>query len=81
MKNRLILSLLAALALVYFAIPYLPEMEPGLSGWFSAIWLIFAVVVIGGNLSALMFRKYPQAGSEAAGSKRIQKERRKVRQH
>ncbi len=81
LKNRLLLSLLAGLALVYFAVPYLPEMEPGLSGWFSAIWLIFAVLVIGGNLSALMFQRYTQYAPERAPSKRVQKERKRVRQH
>lgn len=81
MKNRLILSLLAALALVYFSVPYLPEMEPGLGGWFSAVWLMFAVFVIGGNLSALMYRLYPQQSDEAAPIKQTNKKKVKMRQH
>ncbi|WP_408007186.1 hypothetical protein ACJROX_21195 [Pseudalkalibacillus sp. A8] len=81
MKNRLILSLLGALALVYFAVPYLPEIGTGLGGWFSAIWLFFALLVIGGNFSVLLFRRYPQQTTESTSLKRPDKERKRVRQY
>ncbi len=81
MKNRLILSLLAALALVYFAVPYLPEIGTGSGGWFSAIWLFFALLVIGGNFSALLYKRYPQQSTESTSFKRSTKERKRVRQH
>jgi hypothetical protein len=81
LQNRLMLSLLAALALVYFAVPYLPEMEQGLSGWFSTVWLIFVVLVIGGNLSELMFQRYPQTSGALEREKHKQNRRKKLRQH
>ncbi|WP_261133252.1 hypothetical protein [Bacillus sp. Marseille-Q3570] len=81
MKNRLILSLLSALALVYFAVPYLPEIGTGLGGWFSGVWLFFALLVIGGNFSVLLFQKYPQESKQTITLRRPVKERKRIRQH
>lgn len=55
MRQRLLLCILLTLALAYFAIPRLPIVEEGLGQLFSAMWLLFAFVVIGGNLSSLLY--------------------------
>lgn len=59
MKQRLLLSLLLAMALVYFALPQLPLGVDGLGGIFAIAWLVFALMVIGGNLYGLLYMKKP----------------------
>lgn len=55
MKQRLLLSLLSILAIVYFALPRLP-MEGGTAAVaFTWIWLGFAFVAFGGNLAGLLY--------------------------
>lgn len=53
-QRRWLLSLLAALALLYYGLPRLSLTE-GLPGTFALLWLAFAFVVIGGNLAALLY--------------------------
>lgn len=55
MKQRWFLSILSALALIYYALPRLPFGEVGLPQYFSILWLIFALLAIGGNLAAFLF--------------------------
>ncbi|WP_209122089.1 hypothetical protein [Alkalihalobacillus sp. BA299] len=57
MKQRLLLCLLLALAVVYFAVPRIPLGDPGLAGVFAIAWLLFALIVVGGNLVGLLYSK------------------------
>ncbi|WLD92363.1 hypothetical protein [Alkalihalobacillus sp. AL-G] len=81
MKNRILLSLLLAIALVYFAVPFLPEMGTGISAWFSLLWLAFAMLVIGGNFSTLLFKRINENKEQALSRKRVSIKRRRVRQY
>ncbi|WP_137743977.1 hypothetical protein [Robertmurraya siralis] len=54
-KNRYILCLLASAAMLYFALPRLPIHDGGLAGVFAISWLILCLIVIAGNLSALLY--------------------------
>ena len=53
--NRYLLCLLFGGLLIYVAVPRLPVFNEGLSGVFSVIWLAFALIVIAGNLTALLY--------------------------
>ncbi|WP_257346579.1 hypothetical protein [Pseudalkalibacillus decolorationis] len=81
MKNRILLSLLLALALVYFAVPYLPEMGTGLNSMFSFLWLAFAFLVIGGNFSTLLFGKVRANQTHVLRRKRIAVNRKRIREY
>lgn len=59
MKQRWLLSILSALALIYYAMPRLPFTE-GLPGYFSILWVTFAVIAIGGNLAAFLYAESKQ---------------------
>lgn len=64
MRQRLLLSILLALVLAYIAIPRLPILEEGLGQLFSIMWLLFAFVVIGGNLSSLLYLKNREVSTQ-----------------
>ncbi len=59
MKQRWFLSILSALALLYYALPRLP-FEKGLPQYFSLLWITFALIAIGGNLAAFLFAEKKQ---------------------
>lgn len=54
-KNRYLLCILASGAMLYYALPRLPIHEGGLGGIFTISWLAFCLIVIAGNLSALLY--------------------------
>ncbi|MCJ7839735.1 hypothetical protein MUB24_02180 [Lederbergia sp. NSJ-179] len=54
-RNRYLLCLLLCVAMLYFALPNLSPTEPGAAGVFAIAWLIFAFLVLAGNLTALLF--------------------------
>jgi hypothetical protein len=54
-KNRYILSLLVGAFLLYFAVPRFSMFAQGLEGVFTASWMLLALLVIAGNLSAMLF--------------------------
>ncbi|QED48917.1 hypothetical protein [Cytobacillus dafuensis] len=54
-KNRYLLCLLVCGALLYFALPRLDIFSVGLEGIFAMTWLAFALFVIAGNLTALLY--------------------------
>ncbi|WP_078430134.1 hypothetical protein [Alkalihalobacterium alkalinitrilicum] len=60
MKQRLFLCVLLACALIYFAVPRIPLGEPGLGGIFALSWLLFALIVVGGNLVGILYKKEPK---------------------
>ncbi|MCR2821890.1 hypothetical protein [Lederbergia panacisoli] len=55
MKNRFLLCLLLCGALLYIAVPRLSINAIGMERIFAISWLVFAFIVIAGNLSALLF--------------------------
>jgi hypothetical protein len=54
-KNRYLLCLLLTAFMLYFAVPRLPLHADGTAGIFSMVWLSFALIVIAGNLTALLY--------------------------
>ncbi|MGV3464733.1 MAG: hypothetical protein ACO1OT_05510 [Heyndrickxia sp.] len=54
-KNRYLLCFLLAAALMYYAVPKLPFAVTGPGGLFACVWLGFALLVIAGNLSGLLY--------------------------
>lgn len=54
-KNRYLLCLLLCGLLLYFAVPRLSVTAQGMQGVFAITWLIFALMVIAGNLTALLY--------------------------
>ncbi|MDO6656147.1 hypothetical protein [Anaerobacillus sp. 1_MG-2023] len=56
MKQRLFLSVLCILFLMYDAMPRF-QIDLTLEGAFFSLWLLFAIMALGGNLSGLFFGK------------------------
>ena len=56
MKQRLFLSVLCILFLMYDAVPRF-QIDLTLEGAFFSLWLLFAVMALGGNLAGLFFGK------------------------
>ncbi|WP_338470494.1 hypothetical protein R4Z10_17070 [Niallia sp. XMNu-256] len=54
-KNRYLICLLVSGILLYYAVPRLTINSPGLEGYFTISWLLFALMVIAGNLTALLY--------------------------
>ncbi|HLO10975.1 MAG TPA: hypothetical protein VK190_01835 [Pseudoneobacillus sp.] len=54
-RNRYILCLLVAAFLLYFALPKFSIFAQGSEGLFAASWLLLALLVIAGNLSAMLY--------------------------
>ncbi|MEH7345970.1 hypothetical protein V7122_19185 [Bacillus sp. JJ1532] len=54
-KNRYLLCLLVCGFFLYFAVPRLNIFGEGLEGIFAISWLAFALIVIAGNLTSLLY--------------------------
>ncbi|WHY84982.1 hypothetical protein QNH39_20350 [Neobacillus novalis] len=54
-KNRYVLCLLLVAFMLYFAVPRLSVHANGAEGIFSIAWLAFALMVIAGNLTGLLY--------------------------
>jgi hypothetical protein len=54
-KNRYLLCLLLSAFMLYFAVPRLSVTAEGLQGIFAITWLAFAMIVIAGNLTGLLY--------------------------
>lgn len=61
-RNRYILCLLVCGFLLYYAVPRLHVFAPGAQGIFSLAWLAFALIVIAGNLTGILYYQKRQAG-------------------
>lgn len=62
-----ILYILFAGAIVYFALPRLDfSSSSSLESLFSLIWLIFALCVIGGNMTGLIYAPKKRSAKRAA---------------
>ena len=72
-KNRYFICLLVSGVLLYYAVPRLSIYSPGVEGYFSIIWLLFALMVIAGNLTGLLYtpkiRKKQQSMAPSGESK------------
>ncbi|MBY0124074.1 hypothetical protein [Bacillus sp. S/N-304-OC-R1] len=73
-KNRYLLCLLLCGLLLYFAVPRLDIFSDGLKGIFALSWLAFALIVIAGNLTALLYS--PKKSSSSTGLTRVQERKR-----
>ncbi|GKU81559.1 hypothetical protein [Niallia sp. NCCP-28] len=54
-KNRYLLCLLLCGVLLYYGVPRLASYQDGMAGIFSITWLAFALMVIAGNLTAILY--------------------------
>lgn len=54
-KNRYLLCLLVCGLLLYYAAPRLDVFSNGGEGVFAISWLAFALIVVAGNLTALLY--------------------------
>lgn len=54
-KNKYLLCLLLSGFMLYFAVPRLTVNLDGAQGVFSVVWLIFALIVMAGNLTGLLY--------------------------
>lgn len=75
-RNRYLLCILLAAALMYYAIPQLPFAASGKGGLFACVWLAFAILVIAGNLSALLYTP-----KKKSYNKREIQARKRIRSH
>ncbi|WP_419393596.1 hypothetical protein [Cytobacillus praedii] len=73
-KNRYLLCLLVCGLLLYYAAPRLDVFSEGLAGVFAISWLAFALIVIAGNLTALLYSpKNPAANIKTRGKMKEKK--------
>lgn len=56
-RNRLLLCFLLGIAILFYGAPYLNFHGDLKVVLFSTVWLLFALIVISGNLIALLFGK------------------------
>ncbi|MEM5591982.1 hypothetical protein AAHH67_10025 [Niallia circulans] len=54
-KNRYLLCILLCGVLLYYGMPRLSPFSNGAEGIFSITWLAFALMVVAGNLTALLY--------------------------
>lgn len=73
-KNRYLLCLLLCGFMLYFAIPRLSVTADGAQGLFSLAWLSFALIVIAGNLTGLLYA--PKKQIQKHHSERLKKKSR-----
>ncbi len=78
-RNRYILCLLACGLMLYFAVPHLTITAPGPQGVFSVSWLLFALFVIAGNLTGILFG--PKEKSQLKKSRRPSQSEKKSRSY
>lgn len=73
-KNRYLLCLLLCGFLLYFAVPRLDIFSDGLKGIFALSWLALALIVIAGNLTALLYS--PKKSSRSTRLKTVEEKKR-----
>ncbi len=57
-SSRLFLCILLTFLLLYLALPRLPiTAENGMGNWFSFTWLLFAFLVLGGNVYSWLIER------------------------
>lgn len=68
-KNRYLLCLLLSGLLLYYAVPRISIFNPGAEGVFAYVWLGFALMVIAGNLTGLLYTPNRQGKQQLKGNK------------
>lgn len=76
MRLRLLISLAVAVFLLWHAIEQFSIQAGGLAGVFASVWFVFALLVVGGNLSALLHERYKKKNG-AVATRTILESRRK----
>ncbi|MFD2446326.1 hypothetical protein ACFSO7_20405 [Bacillus sp. CGMCC 1.16607] len=73
-KNRYILCLLLGGLLLYYAVPRFSIFSEGAEGIFTISWLILALLVIAGNLTAILYspKRIKSKGNLRKTEKRVQ---------
>ncbi|MDQ1144761.1 MAG: hypothetical protein ABGX20_04960 [Bacillus sp. (in: firmicutes)] len=66
-KNRYLLCLLLCGFMLYFAVPRLSIHAEGLQGTFAWAWLAFALMVMAGNLTGLLYSPRKQMQKPQVG--------------
>ncbi|MEH7379670.1 hypothetical protein V7138_04245 [Bacillus sp. JJ1533] len=79
MHNRLLLCLLLCGVLLYYGVPRLTIGAEGLEGIFSISWLVFALIVISGNLIGLLYN--PKLSQKATNPQEVAAKRRPKMRH
>jgi hypothetical protein len=74
-KNRYLLCLLLCGILLYYGAPRLSIYSDGAQGIFSLAWLSFALIVIAGNLTGLLYSPKKQ-GQKLQSERRSRKKSR-----
>ncbi len=75
-RNRYLLCLLASFFLLYYAMPRISVTAEGLQGVFALVWIIFALFVILGNLTGLLYHPKRPAKAGRPQSERLRKKSR-----
>ena len=73
-KNRYLICLLVSGVLLYYAVPRLSIYSAGVEGYFAITWLLFALIVIAGNLTGLLYtpkKRKQQQFDVSKGRKRV----------
>lgn len=73
-KNRYLLCLLLCGFMLYIAIPKLSVTAEGTQGVFAITWLAFALIVIAGNLTGILYS--PKKQGQSGQSQRLKKKSR-----
>lgn len=79
-KNRLLLCFLLGIAILFYGVPYLNFQGDLKSVLFSVAWLLFALIVISGNMIALLYGKRVNRSATIRHKIPSQKEQ-KIRQY
>ncbi|MEH7074760.1 hypothetical protein [Neobacillus drentensis] len=74
-KNRYLLCLLLCGFLLYYGAPRLSIHAEGAEGIFSLTWLAFALIVIAGNLTGLLYTPKRQGKNLQTGRRTRKKSR------
>jgi hypothetical protein len=73
-KNRYLLCILLCGVLLYYGMPRLSPFSEGAEGIFSIAWLTFALMVVAGNLTALLYTPKKSKGTKKSYGK-VQKKK------
>jgi hypothetical protein len=74
-KNRYLLCILLCGVLLYYGVPRLAPYDAGIAGVFSVTWLAFAIFVLAGNLTALLYAPKAKQQNSRKTIHQLQKKR------
>lgn len=73
MNQRIYLCLLLCGVMLYYAVPRLSIEAGGVQGLFSITWIIFMLLAIAGNLTAILYAPRKQKAVVMKEQKRVRK--------